>query len=181
MKLLWSEVYLGGLCIHSDMMMMATDNDNSNAGQHMADNQIWQPVKLNWGKPWLFSCKVCPIWKNAHYSLCISLIAVCKDSYMIYVCGFDQVGKWSGFTESLRITIKAVISRHVCHWLQTIEEVRPYCFYGIIGDSQWFAVILSDSQTTLKLIWGDSQWFTNHSDIIFGAILGNLWTTLKFI
>ena len=29
------------------------------------------------------------------------LIAVCKDSYVIHACGFDQMGKLSGFVESL--------------------------------------------------------------------------------
>ena len=33
----------------------------------------------------------------------LKFIAVCKDSYVIYVCGLDQMGKWSRFTESMRI------------------------------------------------------------------------------
>ena len=30
------------------------------------------------------------------------LIAVCKDSYVIHMCGFYRIGKWSGFEESMR-------------------------------------------------------------------------------
>ena len=37
------------------------------------------------------------------------VIAVCKDSYVAYACGFDWNGKWEWFVESMRIN---VILRH---------------------------------------------------------------------
>ena len=30
------------------------------------------------------------------------LVAVCKDSYVVYACGFDRVGKWEWFAESMQ-------------------------------------------------------------------------------
>ena len=41
-------------------------------------------------------------------------IAVCIDSYVIYACGFDRVGKGLGFAESVRITINTMFLRHIC-------------------------------------------------------------------
>ena len=71
-----------------------------------------------------------------------------------------------------------------------IEEIRPYCLYVILGDSWWFSMVLSDSQISLILFWGDSQWFANHSEtfsgwfpnhseIVFRWFLGDFQTTLK--
>ena len=34
----------------------------------------------------------------------VPLAAVCWDSYVIYACGFDRIGKWSGFTVSWEFT-----------------------------------------------------------------------------
>ena len=94
-----------------------------------------------------------------------NIIAACKDSYVIYARGFDWVGRWLGFTESIRISIIRMII-----WLCTFEEVRPYCFYVVLGDSQWFSndswvipgdswVILGDSQAILKDILMILEWF----------------------
>ena len=81
-------------------------------------------------------------------------------------------------------------------WLWTIEEVRPYCFYVILADSQqlflndsqmilldswmildqclvilkWFSVIISDSQWFL--------WFMNDSHD-FKVILTDSWVILE--
>ena len=40
-------------------------------------------------------------------------IAVCKDSYVVYACGFDRVGKWEWFAESMRIMR---INATLCHF-----------------------------------------------------------------
>ena len=37
---------------------------------------------------------------NVLNQILASLIAICKDSYMVYACGFDQNGKWEWFCES---------------------------------------------------------------------------------
>ena len=42
-------------------------------------------------------------WRVYTFDLGKNIIAVCKDNYGVYACGFDQVGKWSGFAESMRI------------------------------------------------------------------------------
>ena len=75
------------------------------------------------------------------------------------------------------------------------EELWNF-FGAILNDSQWwflihseitlgqFSVILGDSQTTLKWLWGNSWWFSVICKPLwnfFGAILGDLGTTLKLI
>ena len=96
-----------------------------------------------------------------------ALVAVCKDSYVIYTCGFDQMGKWLGFAESMRINknkYKYNDLMGMCViWLWTIEEVRPYCF-------MWFLVILEWFSNDSKVILGDSlvilEWFSADSWMI---------------
>ena len=107
-------------------------------------------------------------------------IAVCKDSYVVYACCFDQVGKWSGFTESMRITINMMIFRHLCHLALDHWKGRTYCSFV----SMWFSAILSDLQTTLKFLCGDSWWFSVICKQLwnfFGTNIGDSQTTLKFL
>ena len=40
--------------------------------------------------------------------LCFIFITVCKDSYVVYACGFDRVEKREWVTESMRMTSTAV-------------------------------------------------------------------------
>ena len=87
------------------------------------------------------------------------------------------------------------------HWFLLIHEPLCNCLGVILSDYQWFvnhfkicAAIIGDSQTTLKLFWGNYQWFANHSEffwgnsqwfanhrIFLGMILGDLQTSLKFL
>ena len=64
----------------------------------------------------------------------------------------------------------------VLGWFSVIHETLWNHFLGwfsVIHKSVWncFGVILGDSHISVELFWGDSQWFVNHSKIIFGAIL----------
>ena len=96
------------------------------------------------------------------------LVAVCRDSYVVYASCFDRVGKWSGFAKSMRITINTMIFRHLCHLALDHWKGRTllfFCFYVILGNSQQFSVILGNFQwfakKTWKFLWGnsDSWWF----------------------
>ena len=40
----------------------------------------------------------------------IIIIAVCKDSYLIYACGFDRMGKWWGFCHMSKHDVNIVTS-----------------------------------------------------------------------
>ena len=71
----------------------------------------------------------------------LTQLIVCNDSHVIYSCSFNQVGKWSGFTESMRINEK---------------DVRQYKYNDLVGMQvylkrqdlivfMWFFVILSYS------------------------------------
>ena len=46
----------------------------------------------------------------------ITPVAVCKDSYVILACGFNQHGKWSGFCESCNIMT----------WRYDVMSYSPY-------------------------------------------------------
>ena len=94
--------------------------------------------------------------------------AVCKDSYVVYACCFDRVGKWSGFAESMRITTNTVIFRHLCHLALDHWRGRTlllFCFCVILGNSWWF---VKNSEIYLRwflvickrleFLWDDSQW-----------------------
>ena len=87
--------------------------------------------------------------------------------YVICACGFDQVGKLSGFEESLTnwnqwesVQIKWSY-RDVCHW--AVDHWRGNLI--VLYDSQmileWFSnyswAILSDSWMILKWFWVYSQ------------------------
>ena len=105
---------------------------------------------------------------------------VCKDSYMIYACDFDRVGKWLGL---MRMSRKRMILRHVCHLAVDHWRRKTLVF---LCDSQ--CVNLSDLQTILKWLWGkscwfrkqfgndsginfnESWWFVNHSEFFVGQI-----------
>ena len=89
----------------------------------------------------------------------------CKDSYMVYACGFDQVGKREWFTESMRITTNTVIFMHLCHL--ALNHWR--------GDTLFFIWFLVICKPLWKHFWGDSQWFSNQSEIVLGAILSDSW------
>ena len=108
------------------------------------------------------------IWLFMHdpYHLISYFIAVCRDSYFGLCLWFWPSGKMIG--------IQRINENHYKYNdLQAsvsfaIEEIRPYCLYVILGDSWWFSMILSDSQISLILFWGDSQWFANHSETFSG-------------
>ena len=129
----------------------------------------------------------------AIFNKCV--IAACKDSYVVYACWFDRVGKWEWFAESMRINENHYKYSHLCHlvldhwrgktlflcdshWFLVILSDSQWFLNkseNILGDSQWFSVILSDSQISLKLIpidfqqfsviLSDSWWFSNKSEI----------------
>ena len=83
-----------------------------------------------------------------------NFIAVCKDSYVIYACGFDQLEKWSGYAESMRFNenySNRMISRHVCHLAVDYWRSKPLWFLC----NTW--VNLSDLQTILKWFSSESQ------------------------
>ena len=46
---------------------------------------FWETAPSCCGKPEFATASFC-------YQ-CINVVAVCKDSYVVYVCGFDPVGK----------------------------------------------------------------------------------------
>ena len=110
---------------------------------------------------WLYTSPAWQVWEQ------LKLVAACKDSYVVYACGFDRVEKWEWFTESMRINENHYKYSDL-HW--TIEEVRPY----FLCDCWWFSVILGDSQISLKLILSDSP-------ISLKLILIDSWIRLKLI
>ena len=128
------------------------------------------------------------------------LFAVCKDSYVVCACGFDRVGKWEWFAESMRITVNTVIFMHLCHLVLDHWRGKTLFFNVILGNSlqilvihksvwNWFSAILGDSQISLKMILDDSwqfsaihesvwNWFSVFLKSVsncFGVILHNSW------
>ena len=61
------------------------------------------------------------------------VIAFCKDSYVIYACGFDWVGKWLGFTKSMRIGINTMMFQA---FGSGPLRGKTLLFYLILHDSQ---------------------------------------------
>ena len=95
------------------------------------------------------------------YLVCTDFIAVCKDSYVINACGFDQVGKWLGYTESMRISINRMILRQVCYLAVDHWRGKTLLWYSVIlewySSNSWW--ILNDS---VILKWFSSDSFTNN-------------------
>ena len=131
-------------------------------------------------------------WKSMTH--CVKVIAVCKDSYVVYACGFDRAGRRQWFTELMRITENHYkycdLHGSVSFWPWTIEEVRPYFLNVILGDL-WISLKLfwGDSwqfsvicEPLRNHFWGNSWWFTNQSEIVlwwFFTILGDSRISLK--
>ena len=141
---------------------------------------------------WLPSLLSQTSWETMLWIVCVFLMAVCKDSYVVYACCFDRVGKWSGFAGSMRIAINTMIFRHLCHlalyhWrgktLLFLCDSRwftkkPWNLFGMILDDSWKTLdiylgwFLMICKKTLKFIWGDSQQFMKNWNL-FGVILND--------
>ena len=73
---------------------------------------MWTYLQILWKKPAHFKYQNFPdhtISKNC-------IIAVCKDSYAVYARGFDQMGKWEWFAESMQhyVILQNDIMTYIC-------------------------------------------------------------------
>ena len=90
--------------------------------------------------------------------LCGLCLLFSPSGKMIWICRMNE-----NQCELLRITINTMIFGHLCHL--ALDHWR--------GGTLLFCCFC--------VILGDSWWFTNNSEISFGAIPGDLQTTLKFL
>ena len=121
------------------------------------------------------------------------IIAVCKDSYVVYSVDLTEWEWW--FIESVRITINTLIFIYLCHlaldhrrgktlffmwflmiltdsrWFLNKCEIDFWWFLLILESVwNWFSLILADSQW-LSVILNDSWWFL--------PILNDSWISLN--
>ena len=76
----------------------------------------------------------------------------------------------------MRITINRVVFSHLCHFALDHWEGKTLLIYVILSNSLWFSVIHKELWKFSGVIPGVFSvycWFANHSEIIFGMILGD--------
>ena len=116
--------------------------------------QTYPWICLDWGYIWPFT----PRWFNHYpfsagflhqfssfvFHLVIMMIAVCKDSYVVYTSGFDRVGKLEWFAESMSY-------QHVITFFCKMMQPSPWCQCRH-GRQQWNFVHAFNYQND-DLLW----------------------------
>ena len=131
------------------------------------------------------------IFRKTTYECCYNQSSVLL-SARTAMCGFDRVGKWSEFAES-RESIR-INENHENHY--KYSDFQASVWFGLdhwggktlfLCDFHWLAnqseFFWGQFLVICEPLWifgGNSQWFTNHSEIFFVVILGDLWITLNF-
>ena len=112
-------------------------------------------------------------------SMATHLIAVCKDSCVVYSVDLTE---WENDNDSQNQCVSMrIYENHYKYidlhifviWPWTIKEVRPFFmwFSMILIDSQWFSLTLTNFRLFSNKSGIDSHWFLNKSKPWFSLIL----------
>ena len=78
------------------------------------------------------------------------IIAVCKDSYVVYACGFDRNGKWEWFCESKLCCKNVMLQKWPCK--MTSQTSTTLFADGIISDNSFnFSGAFGDEWSSAKI------------------------------
>ena len=195
-----SEIVLGWFSVILDNSWWFMNHSEIIFGVILSDLQI--SLKLFWGNSWWFPVIYKPLWTHfwGDSQWFGNQFEIVLGQFSVICEHFENI--FGVILSDLQTTLNTFL-----RWFSVICESVWNCFGTILwflviceplwkhfwGNSWsftkqseivlgWFLVILDDSlwftnhsEIIFGAILGDSQWFTNHSEIIFGVILNDSW------